>query len=543
MRLLILIILLATVSNAFSQDWPVRKMVAEKKQRKIPFVRVPSFSLAASKQLQQRGTYQVLRLNSTFIKQLFEQRPEATEIAIPVNGSEVMVCELVRFKLGNIKYTENNKEAIQNIKEPVTYRGIVSGEQEKNNVILTVNEDYLSLIAVTKDKTIQITKADEENKSVYRLYNSKEIQFPAASLVCGTQEKSSSKLVNDIQTSGFQKRTSAPQDKCVSVFVDCFDSLYQWRGSSTQQTINYVYELFNLVSSGYYNEQINIQISTINVWTAADPYRGDNRENALADLSANYKDDFWGNICVGLDFSINSPVGGGRSGLAGDIGRVKGVAPNTCPAYTVKDHPFCYNDLNYNVSVQNFPTGPNTTQQQVYLVMHEMGHLLGAHHTKWCGWKLTSNPDTYGALDSCGGMESIDTTKPTCPPGPAPPASGATIMSYCVSGNTANDFANYNNGFGALPGGAVRTFIDQTTCIPECLECLIVLNSQNDNAYALKDKPPQYSYNRSVTQFALLNIDAAPTLAQAHKEHKAINEKYQALEETLIKNDIKLSGD
>ena len=29
--------------------------------------------------------------------------------------------------------------------------------------------------------------------------------------------------------------------------------------------------------------------------------------------------------------------------------------------------------------------------------MHEIGHLLGSRHTQWCGWKLTSNPDTFGA--------------------------------------------------------------------------------------------------------------------------------------------------
>ena len=149
-------------------------------------------------------------------------------------------------------------------------------------------------------------------------------------------------------------RSAVIDERCVYVFVECFDSLYQWRGSSYQQTINYVYDLFNAVATGFRNEQINIKISGINIWTTMDPYRQDNRDNALADLAAYYQDNFWGNICVGLDASnFSNPS---RSGVAGAIGRMKGDEPYSCPAYTVDRHPFCYNDMNYFGNYQNFPT-------------------------------------------------------------------------------------------------------------------------------------------------------------------------------------------
>lgn len=479
MKILLFLLVWVPAFPAFCQDWPVKKQVQDKKARQAVFISMPAFSFNADKALAERGTFQQLRLDAGFQLQLLQQRPEAIQLTVPISSSESIICDLVQFSLGNIKFTENNTGIIDHVTIPLTYRGIVAGVQQRNNVTLTVNKDYLSLVITLPDKVIQVIKDTEENNGLYRLYNSSKIQFPTAPVDCGTKNRPYTRTRNGIELNGTIRNPAAVGDKCVNVFVECFDSLYINRSSNRQQTINFVYELFNSVATGYFNEQINIQITTINVWTTMDPYRGDNRDNALADLANNYKDNFWGNICVGLDFST---IPNGRSGVAGAIGRVKSVSTNTCPAYTVEDHPFCYNDMNYPVTVANFPVGPSTNGPQVYLVMHEMGHLLGARHTKWCGWKLTSNPDTFGAIDSCGTVEG------SCMQGPPPPASGATIMSYCVTGNTGSDFVNYNNGFGLLPGNAIRNFVEQSTCIMNCLDCFgLRTNTSNET---LAHRPP-----------------------------------------------------
>ena len=473
MKKLISILLLAAVTTtAFSQNWPLQKMVVAKKASKVVFTSLPVFSFVANKALPQRGIYQQLRLNPAFSEQLLQQRPEAIQISIPLGNNKSITCELVKFNLGNIKFTENNTGIINDPGIPVTYRGIVSGEQNKNTVTLTVNEDYLALMATFNDKVIQVTKADEADNSIYRLYNSSRVQFPVVPFECGNLEKPASQTTSGIDLTGGNTPT-AIRDKCVNVFVDCSDSMYQWKGSSKQAVINYVYELFNSVATGYFNDSVNIQITTINVWTTASPFVAANRTAALSQLAAYWKDGFWGNICVGLDYSLNSTFG--RSGLAGDIGRVKAVSANTCPAYTASNSACCYCDMNYNVTVSNFPVGPNTTGQQVYLTMHEMGHLLGAHHTKWCGWKLTSNPDTYGTIDSCGVIEG------SCVQGPPPPGNGATIMSYCVTSTLNGNFVSYNNGFGRLPGNAIRNFVDQSACILLCVDCFGSINNKDNN--------------------------------------------------------------
>jgi len=491
MKKLLTLLLLATAAHSFAQDWPVKKMVMAKKVLKLPFATIPAFNFVANKTLPGSGIYQELQLNTAILVQLMQQRPATIQLSIPITSSKSIVCELVKISLGNIKFTENGVDIIENVKIPVTYRGVVAGETAINNVTLTVNDDYLSLTAAMDGLVLQVTKGDEESKSVYRLYNSAKVKFPDVPFTsCGTKNNGSSQTASGIKLNGIPPATpTAVQDKCVGVFVDCFDSLYYWRDSSKQQTINYVYELFNYVTAGYYNELINLQITTINVWTTPDPYRGDTRENALYDLAAQWQDNFWGNICVGLDYSPSQRI---RSGIADGIGKVKAIAANTCPVYshagTDSVSACCYNELNYvGFSTQNFPTGPNTTGAQVYLVMHEIGHLLGARHTQWCGWKLTSNPDTFGALDSCAATEAINNSTPPCPKGQPPPANGGTIMSYCTAGVGGN-FINYRNGFGTLPGNAIRNFVDQSACILNCSDCFGLFGRSNNDGYAFNSK-------------------------------------------------------
>ena len=479
MKKLFVLLLLSGIHPVFSQNWPVKKMVTAKKEIGVQFTALPVFSFVANKSLAGRGTYQELQLDGSFLSQVMEQRPAALQLSIPLGNGKSVNCELVQFSLGNIKFTENNSRVIENMIIPVTYRGIISGEPNKNTVILTVNEDYLALVATGMDKVLQVTKADEKNSSIYRLYNSAGIQFPAmVPLDCGTINSQVSKTTNGIDLAGVQVNPLGVQDKCVNVFVDCFDSMYIWQKSNTQQTTNYVYELFNGVAAGYFNEQINIQITAINVWTTVSPYRRDTKVNALGDLAGYYKDNFFGNMCVGLDYSAIS-----KGGKAGDIGRIKAVSANTCPAYDYSgSNTFsasCYNDLSQGGDLRNYPVGPNTTGAQVDLVMHEMGHLLGAHHTHWCQWKLSSNPDMFGAIDSCAAPEG------PCIKGP-PPVNGGTIMSYCSTAG-GGAFGNFLNGFGPLPGNAVRNFVDQSVCILNCIDCFGVLNKSSEELYAFQN--------------------------------------------------------
>ena len=223
MKKLITLLLLVTAFNAFSQDWPVKRQVMAAKAKQVVFKNIPAFSFVANKTLAQRGTYQQLKLNTSLLAELMNQRPDAIRVTLPLGNNKTITCDLVKFSLGNVKFTENNNSVIENVKLPVTYRGIVTGEENKNNVMLTVNEDYLSLTASMSDKVLQVTKADEKDKSTYRLYNSTMVRFPELQpLDCGTNKGHTSETANGIQLTGVQANPLAVEDKCVFVFVERF---------------------------------------------------------------------------------------------------------------------------------------------------------------------------------------------------------------------------------------------------------------------------------------------------------------------------------
>lgn len=477
----VIFIILVVTGRAHLQEWPMKKSVQQNFENRLTIRSYAPFK-ANSEVNKKNHPYEVYDLAPDFIDSLLRERPRDIEITFPSGSGTVVRAQLIQTDLGLIRFTKNGRDPVDNIKIPLCYAGVIPDEHGKNSVMLTLNDNYFSMNVMMPERHFQIAKNVDNSLNNYLLVESNEQTEPV--IDCGTvKEPSSQALIAMERAVDPARSVTVIGDRCIYVFVDCFDSLYQWRGKNYQQTIDYVYDLFNAVATGYRNEQINVKISGINVWTTMDPYRQDNRDNALADLSAYYKDDFWGNICVGLDYSINqAPT---RSGVAGDIGRMKGEEPFSCPAYTVSDHPFCYNDLDYFGNYQNFPAATVATAEQIYLVMHEMGHLFGSSHTHWCGWVISSTPTVVrGALDNCSAVEATCSSTctmadcSTCPPcsaGPAP-SNGGTIMSYCVG---SGQYVNFNNGFGTIPGNAIRTYLDNHPCVVNCPPCPVNQNVGN----------------------------------------------------------------
>jgi hypothetical protein len=225
-----------------------------------------------------------------------------------------------------------------------------------------------------------------------------------------------------------QTTTTTINPEPVNIYFEADYQLYLNNGSNVNNVVNYITALFNVVETIYENDSVNTKISGIKVWDIPDPYINlPNRFVIIDSFSANMQSGFLGDLAHLLS---GRAIGGG---IAWGLGTLCANPGNTA--------------FSGGMSTNPINSYPNYTRD-VFLVCHEIGHNLGSAHTQYCGWP-------GGAIDNCAPTEG------GCPPGPAP-TNGGTIMSYCENAIYGVNFAN---GFGPLPGAAIRSVVRQATCL------------------------------------------------------------------------------
>ena len=182
----------------------------------------------------------------------------------------------------------------------------------------------------------------------------------------------------------------------------------------------------------YANEDVKIQVSQILVWTTQDPEAAAGLNTTSAVLTA-FATRMATTFYIGdyAHFLSTRSLGGGIAYLFSN------------PCSQVNQTGLRVSAINNTYN--NFPTYSWTVE----VVTHELGHNLGSHHTHWCGWP-------GGAIDNCGPGWGISPMKEEAVLPVLLPPGGGTIMSYCHLISTG---INFNNGFGPLPGQAVRDVV------------------------------------------------------------------------------------
>ncbi len=89
----------------------------------------------------------------------------------------------------------------------------------------------------------------------------------------------------------------------------------------------------------------------------------------------------------------------------------------------------------------------------VYIMAHELGHILGSRHTHACVWI-----DGTQAIDDCAAPEG------NCNRGSRPGLDEGTIMSYCHSWQSIG--IDFTNGFGIEPAALIKAFVSENSCDP-----------------------------------------------------------------------------
>ncbi|MCB0659868.1 MAG: zinc-dependent metalloprotease, partial [Saprospiraceae bacterium] len=192
---------------------------------------------------------------------------------------------------------------------------------------------------------------------------------------------------------------------------------------------NYVTGLFNQVATLYANEQINVTVSDIVIWTSQSPYTSTTSSGMLSQFTA-YRQGFNGDLAQLLSYQAS-----------GGIAYLDGLCRSN------PDYSMSYAGI--SSTYQNVPT----YSWSVMVCTHEFGHLMGSNHTHACAWNGNNT-----AIDGCY------TTEGSCP-NPGIPQGGGTIMSYC---HLTSAGINLNLGFGPQPGNVIRSEVSNASCLTAC---------------------------------------------------------------------------
>ena len=397
-----------------------------------------------------------LAVNENTVLNTYNTKPDLVSINIPFDDKEYVLKLLEQpisspadFSFGIIEKGIRKKMPGD---AGVSYRGYINGDSSSFACIsMFANGDIMGVFC-NQEGNFNIGKMKNGGDD-YVVYNSNDIVNPPRSS-CSTDE------LPVIQNKS-QKNTSTTYNTLVPNTIDappallCNKVRLYWEAdnrlyadnfnSNLTNTRNYLTGLFNVVSTIYQNEGIQIELSSLYIWTTVDPYSNTSSFSAISGFQ-----DYWSALNDTFDGDFAHLVAGGP----GNNGGIAYLNNNQC------DRVFALGYSNVYATYQAYPS----YSWDAYVVSHETGHNLGSHHTHWCGWN-TGPSGACGSIDNCYKQEAADTCT-TCYTitdiNAAPVGFKGTVMSYChlVSGVGVN----LASGFGPLPQAVIRNSVNNAAC-------------------------------------------------------------------------------
>jgi hypothetical protein len=369
-----------------------------------------------------------LDIDKNIFKKIADNPPASLTLPVPMGNGLVLNLELARVNITapNFKVTSSNGNSIKNeiYKEGLYYRGIVKGD---NSSLVSINfiDNEISGFISYAGKKFMIGKL-KDNSEEHVLYDDVDLKAPKNYACASNPKNNQTKSLRESATSA----VAGVGCKTVKVYFECDYAMYVSFGSNVTNVVNYVNGFFSQVATLYANDNIDLQISEIKVWTTTDTYAtlGSTYDILMAfdNNGSNYNGDL-------AHFLTTRNLGGGIAYVD--------VLCNKSAAYGV------------SAIATIYATVP-TYSWTVECVAHELGHNIGSNHTQWCGWTRTDG--TTGPLDNCYPAEG------TCATTGATPTNGGTVMSYC---HLTGYGINFSNGFGTVPGNLLRSRVQNSTCL------------------------------------------------------------------------------
>ncbi len=413
------------------------ELIQEAKTQGAAFQEIDLFTLllaqpgeAEEEELKSRFShYDLLQINPEGFRHVLKNTPSEISFSLPGTSRSNIELELVKVEIlsDDFSVVESASNAPVEVEPGIHYRGVVKGERESLVAISFFEGEIMGLVSSSNFGTLVLGKLSNNNNNSLQhvLYDDRDV-FQQEDFECGTPDDGLGYTLEDLQPHADTYRSAA---NCVKIYFEVDYDIFQNKGGTTGAT-NYVTGIFNQVATLYSNDQVGISISQIFVWTNPSPYTGTSSSQLLSQFQQ-YRTTINGDLGQLLSYK-------GSGGIA--------VLNGLCHPYTAGKLSFS----SINTSYSNVPTYSFT----VMVVAHELGHLMGSHHTHACVWNGNNT-----AIDGCAGFVEGNCSLPSIPSG------GGTIMSYCHITSTG---INFNLGFGAQPGTVIRNKVAAASCLTAC---------------------------------------------------------------------------
>jgi len=400
--------------------------------------RIPLFT-ASAKPLPESARKDVkrgirLQISNYNLQQVYQLEPESFSVSFPMpdGGNKDLIFHKKQVVSDDFKVTTSDGKTLKGKEFTGVHYQIDSKLKAEKTGILSFSKTELMGVFSDEYGNWNIGKLPD-GEGDYILFCERDLNIQS-DFHCETEDREDprenfqGKVPTDksVQTSG--------TCKTVKLYFECDYKMYQDNASSTANVTAKVTGMFNCVKQLYSNEQIDVELAQIYVWTTADPYTTNTTSFGYLSAFANNR------------LSITQDLGHLLSTRPVSLGGVAFV--NTLCSSTSK---FGFSNINNTFSA--LPA----YSWSIYCITHELGHNFGSKHTHWCGWQLTSS--TIGRIDSCYAGENV-TGSVNCGSTTRSNING-TVMSYCH----VNGAINFNRGFGLLPGAKIRSGFSGATCI------------------------------------------------------------------------------